>query len=144
MSCSPESCLNVLLIDDDPNELTVIVRVLNALTKAPFCVHHVEKCSEAVRNINTHSYDLILLDNYLSPSISAEFSVPFIRSAFHQAIVAIISNDISGDFLSDPKQIGVDYVVDKAEMIGFLRDQVEAHILVKNDPNAPYARRQAG
>jgi hypothetical protein len=65
----------------------------------------------------------VLLDNNLSGSISAEFSAPFILSAFNAATVAIISNDIQHAYLSDPKILGVDHVIDKAKIIPFLREQ---------------------
>ncbi|GHA95472.1 hypothetical protein GCM10009069_18100 [Algimonas arctica] len=117
------SVFNVLLIDDEIEELELIKRIFRALTHTPIRVDHAYKCSEAVNFLQRHPYDLVLLDNHLSGNISAEFSAPFIVSAFKTETVAIISNDIHHAYLSDPKSLGVDHVIDKAKIIPFLRDQ---------------------
>ncbi|MGB6231498.1 MAG: hypothetical protein WBF53_15390 [Litorimonas sp.] len=123
---------SVLLIDDDIEEKRVVERVLAALTDAPVQVDYATRCSEGVGRLNRRGYDLVLLDNRLSRAISAEFSVPFIRSAFNRAPLAVITTDTSPAYLQDPEQLGVDYVVDKADLIGFLRDRLA-------DPRLPVA-----
>lgn len=113
---------NVLLIDDDIEELAIIQRIFKGLTQAPVRIDHAYKCSEAVNLLHQHRYDLVLLDNRLSGQISAEFSAPFILPALSSATVAIISNDINRPYLNDPDRLGVDFIVDKAKIITFLRD----------------------
>jgi CheY-like chemotaxis protein len=122
MTCDSPA-FNVLLIDDKIEELEIIQRIFKALTHASVCIDHVHKCSEAFNLLNQNNYDLVLLDNRLSGQISAKFSVPFITSSLNTATLAIISNDINVPYLQDPNILGVNHVVDKSQMIRFLRDQ---------------------
>lgn len=126
---------NVLLIDDDIDELAIIQRIFGTLTSAPVRIDHAYKCSEAVNLLHQRHYDLVLLDNRLSGQISAEFSAPFILSALDESTVAIISSDIDLPYLKDPDSLGVDFVVDKAKIIPFLRDLYTAKTTanVQND-----------
>lgn len=119
---------SILLIDDDPAEAVVLSRILSALTEAPITVQHVVKCSEAVRELNASAYDLILLDNRLSERVTGQFSVPFIRSALNQAPIAMISTDVNVPYLGSPTILGVDYIVDKTDMISFIRDRLMENI----------------
>ena len=132
---------NILLVDDDATELFIVERILRNLTGAPICVDHVVKVSEAVRLLNFNDYDLVLLDNRLSDRTSATFSAPFIKSAFSRAQIAIISYDIDVPYLQDPKALGVDYVIDKAKMVSFLRDRIHEAIETRMDETVTYARR---
>ncbi|MGJ8561321.1 MAG: hypothetical protein ACSHX3_13880 [Litorimonas sp.] len=116
------STFSALLIDDEIEEWETIQRIFSALTDAPVRIDHAYKCSEAINLLNQHRYDLVLLDNRLSGQISAEFSAPFILSSLKGATVAIISHDIDVAYLKDPDRLGVDFVVDKAKIITFLRD----------------------
>lgn len=116
------SIFNVLLIDDDIEELALIQRVFRAFTQDPVRIDHAYKCSDAVKQLHQNRYDLVLLDNRLSGHISAEFSAPFILSALNESTVAIISGDIDQPYLKDPDSLGVDFIVDKAKIIPFLRD----------------------
>lgn len=128
---------NVLLIDDEIEELAIIQQVYKVLNYAPVTVDHAYKCSEAVNLLNQHHYDLVLLDNRLSGHISAEFSAPFILSAINKSTVAIISNDIGAPYLKNPHVLGVDYVVDKAKIIAFLRDQYAGSLHAEVHCEAP-------
>lgn len=125
----------VLLIDDEPVEHVTVNRILSALTDRPFLVEHVEKCSQAVALLQNQTFDLVLLDNRLSERMSAKFSVPIIKSAIGQSPLAIISNDISPDYLRDPKTIGVDFIVDKSDLIEFLKSVLD--MLLGRSGSAP-------
>jgi len=118
------SVFTVLFIDHQIDELAIVSRVFKSLTNANIRVDHAFRCSEAVNLLMYQNYDLVLLDNHLSGQISAEFSVPFILSALGTASVAIISNDIDVPYLRDPEILGVDHVVEKADIVTFLRDQL--------------------
>lgn len=123
MSCASPH-FRILLIDDDIHEKRIIKRILAVVSDAPVQLDHTQRCSEGVALLNARSYDLVLLDNRLSDTISAEFSAPFIGSAFSRAPVAIISTDIDQPYLKSPDTLGVDHIVDKADLIDFLRDQL--------------------
>lgn len=127
---------SVILIDDDSSEKVVIARIFKLLTDLPFRLDHVVKCSEAITLLAQRTYDLVLLDNRLSQRVSAQFSVPIIKEAIGSSPFAVISNDLSPTYLQDPLALGVDYVVDKAEIIGFLKSQM-VHLLQSNGPIPP-------
>ena len=115
----------ILLVDDDPKENGQITRIFKALTPEFFQIDFVTKCSEAVKRVHTKRYNLVLLDDRLSQKISAKFTVPMIKTTDPNVPIAVISNDISSDHLQSTKALGVDHIVDKANMVEFLRSQIE-------------------
>lgn len=114
----------ILLVDDDPDEKGQITRIFRALTHEMFQVDFVTKCSAAVQHVQAKDYDLVLLDDRLSQKISAKFSVPMIKTSNPAVPIAVISNDVSPDHLKNTKALGVDHIVDKANMVEFLRSQI--------------------
>lgn len=70
--------------------------------------------------LTQHNYSLVLLDNILAGSISAEFSVPFLKDHLKDTPVAIISSNISAPHLSSPDVLGVDFIIDKYKLGTFL------------------------
>jgi CheY-like chemotaxis protein len=125
---SDQTKFSVILIDDDPAEKILVERVFKALTDVPFRLDHVTRCSKAIALLEQRPYDLVLLDNRLSKRMSAKFSVPIIKSAIGSAPLAVISNDVSPDYLQDPVTLGIDHIVDKADLINFLKSQLD-HLL---------------
>lgn len=123
--CSEQNIFGVILIDDDVAEKTIIERIFKSLTDVPFRLDHVTRCSYAITLLKKQSYDLVLLDNRLSQRMSAKFSVPIIKNAIGSAPIAVISNDVTPPYLQDSAALGVDYVVDKADIIGFLKSQMD-------------------
>lgn len=115
----------IILIDDDPAEKLIIERILTALVDVPFRLDHVTKCSQAITLIEKHVYKLVLLDNRLSSRMSAKFSVPIIKSVIGTAPIAVISDDVSPDYLQSAEALGVDYIIDKTDMIDFLKSQLD-------------------
>lgn len=128
MNHTSETQFSILLIDDDPAEKAIITRILKALTSAAFHIDHALKCSAAVTMVQNRTYDLVLIDNRLSERISARFTVPIIKGIIKDAPIAVISNDVSPDYLQDKHALGVDHIVDKADMIAFLKSQLD-HLL---------------
>jgi len=135
---------SVLLIDDEIEELALVKRIFAAITEDSVDVDHAFKCSEACSRLSERQYDLVLLDNRLSGNISAEFSAPFIVASLNEAIFAIISNDINVPYLRYPENLGVDFVIDKAKIIPFLRDihavKTGAAAPAKSEPTRRTAR----
>jgi DNA-binding NtrC family response regulator len=115
---------SLLLIDDQPDERFVVERILKVVTQAAVRLDHVLKCSAAMPLVAERRYDLVLLDNRLSDRISARVSVPLIKAANPAAPIAIISTDLSPAYLQDPATLGVDFVVDKADLVSFLKVQL--------------------
>lgn len=122
---SPDTTsFSLLLIDDDKAEKFIIERIVKSLTRESFCLDQVFKCSEAIALLEQRKYDLLLLDNRLSERMSAKFSVPIIKATNNTLPIAIISNDVSLDYLQSPDRLDVDYIVDKRNLIEFFREQI--------------------
>jgi CheY-like chemotaxis protein len=115
--------LKILLIDDDQLEKEIIKNILDkCLVDQPFLLQHVYKSSEAISALLQNQFDLVLLDNMLASSISGKFSVPIIQQYLKEASLVIVSNDVSADYLSHPHILGVDSIVDKKNLEGFLKN----------------------
>ncbi|MGB6231058.1 MAG: response regulator [Litorimonas sp.] len=115
--------MDVLLVDDDPIMHVIVQQILEQATGGVCKMIKATEWLEAARHANSRKFDLILLDNLLSRSITAQVSVPLIRKSRHRSPIAIISSDIRVDYLSHPSILGVDYIVDKMHLARFLRDQ---------------------
>lgn len=113
--------IEVLLVDDDPFMRIMVDRTLAFLTDNQQNITYEASCSDALHHVNRQKYDLILLDNRLSRTITAQTTVPMFRKSRFQSPIAIISNDISVDYLSHPSILGVNYIVDKDNLVSFLR-----------------------
>ena len=124
---------NILLVDDDPNEFSIIKKIVSALTGAPIGIDHVTKASEALRLLSLYNYDLVLLDNRLSDKISAQLTAPWITLTTNRADIAIISYNIDLPYLHDPKTLGVEYIIDKTKMVSFLKDRIFERIRPRVD-----------
>ena len=113
----PSPIYNILLIDDDPNEFSIIKKIVAALTVMPICIEFVTNAGEAVSLLDVNDYDLVLLDNRLSRQTTAESTAPLVTSTSSQADIAIISYNIDLPYLHDTDTLSVDYVIDKTNMV---------------------------
>lgn len=116
----------ILLIDDDPDEKIFIALHLRNLGCNDVIIDHASTCSEGLTKLTQYKYDLVLLDNVLADSISAEFSVPFLKDHLDETPIAIISNNIAAPHLSSPSVLGVDFIIDKNKLSKFLELVVPA------------------
>ncbi|WP_026942778.1 DNA-binding transcriptional response regulator [Hellea balneolensis] len=110
----------ILLIDDDADEKIFISLQLKNLGCSDVIIDHVFTCSEGMMKLTQFKYDLVLLDNVLADSVSAEFSVPFLKDHLKQTPIAVISNNIAAPYLSNPVGLGVDFIIDKNKLDKFL------------------------
>jgi len=110
----------ILLIDDDAIEKDILVIHLNKAGFETFDIHQVSKCSSGLECLLHNKFDVVLLDNSLADSISAEFSVPFIKGWLKGAPLIIISNNIDVPHLKSPDILGVDFIVDKKDLSSFM------------------------
>ena len=113
---------SVLLIDDDSSEELIVSRLLAELTTDSFKLAYVDQCSKGMRLLNEHQFDLILLDDRLSQTINATFTVRMLKNTTYLAPIVISTNDSRAPYLQDPKLLGVADVVDKARLGEFLKD----------------------
>lgn len=113
--------LKVLLVDDEVCEKDLIEQQLKLCTGNQYELDHALKCSQALKYLNTDTYDLVLLDNMLSRRISGQFTVPVIRSHSGQSPLVIVSNCVDVDYLADPSILQIDSIVDKRHLPEFLK-----------------------
>ncbi|GLQ23779.1 hypothetical protein GCM10007853_16530 [Algimonas ampicilliniresistens] len=123
----------VLLVDDDPEEAIIIKRALKAVTKRECFVTHVSKCSRAIPELHQNDFDLIILDNRLSRSINAKFTVPMMNAARGAMPMVIATADISQTYLCCASHLGVDYIIDKLDLVKFLGGQVNGLVFGVQD-----------
>ncbi|MEL6686122.1 MAG: response regulator [Pseudomonadota bacterium] len=116
--------IQVLLVDDDPVIRMLVDHGLGMITSNQYQVTYESRCHDALVHVNRQAFDLILLDNRLSKTVTAKATVPLFRRSRFKSPIAIISSDISEDYLSNPSILGVDYIVDKKNLMQFLKDQV--------------------
>lgn len=112
--------LKILLIDDDLFERRILTYHLQQINYIDFEIKQVSTCSDGVNSLLSNRYDIVLLDNALKDSISAEFSVPFIKEHLNGCPLVIISNNIQTSFLRDPDILGIDYIIDKVDLSKFM------------------------
>lgn len=114
---------SVLLIDDDPYEIDFVQRALELSSSQPVTVIQESHLGPALDRLHNQSFDLILLDNRLSRTISAEIAVPAINALRVATPLAVLTADTSPDYLGCPNALAVDHIVDKLHLINFLRSR---------------------
>jgi DNA-binding response OmpR family regulator len=112
---------NLLLIDDDPWEREFVKDMCTKVLKSDFRLHYVKDLPDALNLLDEKRFDLIMLDNILSPAINAKRSMPKIKEKSGDSPIAIISNDTSVDYLNSPAHVGADHVIEKAKLPSFLK-----------------------
>lgn len=113
--------IKVLLVDDEVCEKDLIEHQLKLCTDDQYELDHALKCSQALKYLNTHTYDLVLLDNMLSQRISGQFTVPVIRSHSGVSPLVIVSNCVDVDYLANPSILQIDSIVEKKHLPAFLK-----------------------
>lgn len=111
----------ILLIDDDFFERDLVKDICDKTLNSRFQLHYVKDMPDATRLLSRNKFDLILLDNILSKFTTAKSSVPVIKEISNDAPIAVISNDVSADYLADPSIVGVDHIVEKDKLPIFLK-----------------------
>lgn len=112
---------NLLLIDDDPWEREFVKDMCKRVLHSDFELYYVRDLPDALHLLDEKQFDLILLDNILSPGINAKRSMPKIKMKSGDIPIAIISNDTSVDYLDSPAHVGADHVVEKTKLVSFLK-----------------------
>lgn len=114
--------IKVLLVDDEVCEKDLIEYQLKLCTGNKYELDHALKCSQALKYLNTQTYDLVLLDNMLSQTLSGQLTVPVIRSHAGVSPLVIVSNCVDVDYLADPSILQIDSIVEKKNLPDFLKD----------------------
>ena len=117
---------SVLLIDDDPDEQIILNRILRHLTHGQFKLTYVRWVFKAIDLIREEAFDLILLDNRIGPKLTAQTNVSRFEEPTSRDKLVIYSDNTDPLYLSDPRILGVYKVVNKVDVLGFLRYEVNA------------------
>lgn len=113
---------NFLLIDDDVLEYELMENLLSSIYADDYRLVFMETVKEAIGTLVSKPYDMIFLDNRLTNSITSQFTVPFVKLYARDTPLVIISNYIDVPYLASPDILGVDDIVDKKDLAGFLKD----------------------
>ncbi|MEM7729663.1 MAG: hypothetical protein AAF311_10365 [Pseudomonadota bacterium] len=109
----------VLLVDPDPNELSVVRRALSLSLPVRAEVEQAASFEAALTQLATSRYDFVLLCNSLLRTLTVPRTVPVINLLRGDAPLAVISHNISLARQSCASDLEVDHVLDKASLIQF-------------------------
>ena len=84
------SSINILLVEDSQTDAVLIQDELSQALSAVFTLTHVERLSDAIKEIQNKNYDLILLDLYLPDSSGLE-SIIKLRKTTAKIPIAVLS-----------------------------------------------------
>ncbi|GLQ20947.1 response regulator [Algimonas porphyrae] len=112
---------SVLVIDDDPYETQFVERALALSSSIDGHVTAAADFADAMAHLSDRRFDLILLDNRLTRRLSALQTVPAINTIRGTMPLAVLTADTSPHYLICPESLGVDYIVDKIDLIKFMR-----------------------
>ena len=114
--------LNILLIDDDPDEHKLIQRMLKDCYNAPYLLRYADTVEKGIAILKNQTIDLILLDDKLKNGRTAKQSVPEIRQFSGDIAMILISSSINAAYLRDKAILDVYDIVDKYHLRGRIRE----------------------
>jgi len=128
--------LNILLIEDDEMFACVIQRMLKALSNR-YAVVHVTRVSEAIRELDSGPFDVVLTDLTLPDAVRLE-SVELVRRARPDLPVVVLTLFESGELATEALQAGAqDFIVkDSASPLVLeraLRNAIERQKMVSDN-----------
>jgi two-component system, cell cycle sensor histidine kinase and response regulator CckA len=85
----PHQQIKVLLVEDNPGDVLLLQETLSEITLVSFNLVHVERCSEAIKHLQTETFDVILLDLMLPDSAGLETFTAIHQQVPHTPIVVL-------------------------------------------------------
>jgi DNA-binding NarL/FixJ family response regulator len=113
---SRKSPVRLLLLDDDPVEMTILEHKLNVCDGCSVSLAHVETLDGAIEWMSGNTVDIILVDNRLAPGIDFRQTVPGLRKTGFVGPIGIISSDLSSDYFQRFQEFGADFRIGKDEI----------------------------
>lgn len=123
-----DASLRILLLDDDIYERNFVERAMAISSPVPVLVTHALRIGQALEALTTQSYHLILLDNYLTRGMTVKHTIPAINNVRGNTPLAVLTSDTTPDYLSCPHDLGVDFIVDKINLVKFLQSQFDRKV----------------
>lgn len=108
--------LNLLFVDDDPNEFVVMDLLCKKADDHKInltCIHTIE---EACQVLKDQDIDIILLDNQLLIESDFRKSVPQLRATEYTGPIGIVSSNVRTDYFKDIEKYGADFRIGKDEL----------------------------
>lgn len=118
--------MNILYIDDDPAEHKFLGFFLKKGDHPDVHLTSVETLDAAVAVLQDRRFDLVFLDDRCRPYSSCLETLPHIQSHLNGAKIAIVSSSIEATHLQSAEMLGVDRIIDKAELRGLLDQNIRA------------------
>jgi CheY-like chemotaxis protein len=108
--------VNILLVDDDPDEYLVLKLTMKKVKNPLINLEYVGDIASAVEHVKAEHTDIVLLDNRLLPNNDFRETAPQLRHAGYFGPIGIVSSDISGSYFEEFQEFGVDFRIGKDEI----------------------------
>ncbi|MGD1807529.1 putative bifunctional diguanylate cyclase/phosphodiesterase [Dapis sp. BLCC M126] len=115
--------LNVLLIEDNPGDVFLILEMLRLANTTKFIVTQVERLEEGLTQLQKHKFEVILLDLNLPDSRGIETVISINQQAPHTPIIVLT--------VINSKELGIEAVREKAQDF-LIKEQVSTAFLVRS------------
>jgi two-component system, cell cycle sensor histidine kinase and response regulator CckA len=103
--------IKVLLVEDNPGDVLLLQETLSEITLVSFNLVHVERRSEAIKQLQTETFDVILLDLLLPDSAGLETFTAIHQQVPHTPIVVLTGMSDETLALSAMQAGAQDYLV---------------------------------
>jgi two-component system, cell cycle sensor histidine kinase and response regulator CckA len=103
--------IKVLLVEDNPGDVLLLQETLSEITLVSFNLVHVERCSEAIKQLQIETFDVILLDLLLPDSAGLETFTTIHQQVPHTPIVVLTGMSDETLALSAMQAGAQDYLV---------------------------------
>ena len=120
------SHLHILLIDDDLVEHRFFRKFLEGGVNSDAELTCLSNLDEAIDILNERAFDLVFLDDRLSPYSSLLETLPRIRPYIGGAKIFAISSSLDSPHLMDARKTGVDEIYDKNDLKAVLSSSLPA------------------
>jgi two-component system, cell cycle sensor histidine kinase and response regulator CckA len=107
----PHQQIKVLLVEDNPGDVLLLQETLSEITLVSFNLIHVERRSEAIKQLQTETFDVILLDLLLPDSAGLETFTVIHQQVPHTPIVVLTGMSDETLALSAMQAGAQDYLV---------------------------------
>ncbi len=119
----PARTLNILLIEDNPGDVFLILEMLRLANTTKFTVTQVERLEEAIKQLQEHQFNVILLDLNLPDSQGIETVISINQQAPYTPIVVLT--------VINSQELGIEAVREKAQDY-LIKEQVSTAFLVRS------------
>lgn len=105
--------LKLLLIDDEPIEEKITFQLLKRDYGKPFQLEYAQSIEAGLELLKKRTFDIILLDDRISPTMDATHSVPLIRQEVGVTPMILISSSLDAAHLNSKEILDVYDIIDK-------------------------------